>query len=173
MDLDVYMNVNLKHRQLKKSQRGQGLVEFMLILPALLILVIGVIEFGKLMMVYSSVSTASRDAARYAVSVGESGGGLPHYLNCTEIRNEVTKIAMFSDPTITIELDSDGPGGSAPVEYCAGGAATDSINVSLGSQIIVTVATTYQPITPFVNIPSIPISSETRRTVLTEIHINN
>jgi len=167
------MSMNVKPRKPKTAERGQALVEFMLILPALLILVIGVIEFGKLMVVYSSISTASRDAARFAVSVGEGAAGLPNYQNCQQIRAEVTKIALFSNPVITIFLDADGPGGAAPVEYCTGGAAADSISVSLGAQIIVRVATNYQPITPFVNIPSIPITSEARRTVLTGIQIQN
>ncbi|UCF61485.1 MAG: pilus assembly protein, partial [Anaerolineaceae bacterium] len=52
----------LEHR--RKSSKGQGIVEFGLILPALLLILVGISEFGRLLITYSSVATASRDAAR-------------------------------------------------------------------------------------------------------------
>ncbi|MFQ5924267.1 MAG: TadE family protein, partial [Anaerolineales bacterium] len=65
---------------------GQGLTEFALIMPVLLLLVLGIVEFGRMMIMFSSVSTASRDAVRYAVSVGEGSTGIPHYQDCLGIR---------------------------------------------------------------------------------------
>ena len=150
---------------------GQGLVEFALILPMFLLLVLGIVEFGRLMITFSSVSTASRDAVRYAVSVGEGPTGIPHYQDCLGIRAAAEKVALFVDPSIVITHDSDGPGGTAPIEYCQVGKNVDPIEVSLGTQISVTVTDVYNPLVPIVGLPPIPIASETARTVLRDVYV--
>ena len=53
---------------LQKNQKGQGLTEFALILPVLLLLILGVIEASRVIWAYITVQTAAREAARYAVS---------------------------------------------------------------------------------------------------------
>jgi hypothetical protein len=147
------------------------LVEFALILPVFLLLVLGIVEFGRLMVTYSSISTASRDAVRYAISIGDSPAGIPHYQDCLGIREAANKVALFSDPTIVIALDTDGPGGAAPVEYCQVGKDSDAIEVSLGAQISVTVTDIYDPLLPLVQLPNIPLTSETARTVLRDVYV--
>jgi Flp pilus assembly protein TadG len=62
-----------KERKHRRSQRGQSLVEFALIVPMLLILVFGIIDFGMGLRAYISVATATREGARYAV-VGNPPG---------------------------------------------------------------------------------------------------
>lgn len=52
----------------KKSQKGQAMVEFALVLPVLLILVLGSIDAGWLLYAKISTTAAAREAAR-AVSV--------------------------------------------------------------------------------------------------------
>jgi hypothetical protein len=155
----------------RSRKRGQGLVEFMIILPPLLLLILGIIEFGRLMVVYSSLATATRDAARYAASVGEGSTGVPHYQDCDGIRGSVERLALFADITVVIEVDADGPGGASPVEYCQVGKSVDDINVSLGSLVVVRATTTYEPLVPIVQIPPIPITSETKRTIMRDIFI--
>jgi len=152
-------------------QRGQGLVEFALILPVFLLLVLGIVEFGRLMITYSSISTASRDAVRYAISVGDSPAGIPHYQDCLGIRAAAENVTLFADPTIVIAFDTDGPGGAAPVEYCQVGKATDPIDVALGTRISVTVTDIYDPLLPLVQLPNIPLTSETARTVLRDVYV--
>jgi hypothetical protein len=50
------------------KSKGQGLAEFALILPALLMLLLGVLEAGRVAWAYISVQEAAREATRYAVS---------------------------------------------------------------------------------------------------------
>ena len=60
----------------RKHLRGDGaqsLLEFALIIPMLLILVFGIIDFGMGLRAYISVSSATREGARYA-AVGNPGG---------------------------------------------------------------------------------------------------
>jgi Flp pilus assembly protein TadG len=55
------MGMNLK-------RKGQSLVEFSLILPILMLLLLGIIEGAHIIQAYISAQNASRQAARYAVS---------------------------------------------------------------------------------------------------------
>jgi Flp pilus assembly protein TadG len=52
--------------KLRKSERGQSLVEFALVLPILLFLVLGVLEFGWILKAEIAVNAAAREGARYA-----------------------------------------------------------------------------------------------------------
>ena len=54
-------------KRLKNDARGQAMVEFALVLPLLLILLIGVFEFGRAWNVYHAVTDAARLGARSAV----------------------------------------------------------------------------------------------------------
>jgi hypothetical protein len=54
------------------KQKGQGLVEFALILPLLLLMFFGILEFGRIFQAYITVQHAAREAARYAVT-GQGG----------------------------------------------------------------------------------------------------
>ncbi|HRT82339.1 MAG TPA: TadE/TadG family type IV pilus assembly protein [Oscillospiraceae bacterium] len=49
------------------KEKGQSLIEFALILPILLILVGGIIDFGWLFYNQSSLNNAAREGARYAI----------------------------------------------------------------------------------------------------------
>ncbi|QSO50336.1 pilus assembly protein [Alicyclobacillus curvatus] len=53
------------------GEGGQSLVEFALVLPVLLLLLLGIIDFGRVLSAYYVVDHAARDAARYA-SIGAS-----------------------------------------------------------------------------------------------------
>ena len=60
------------HKQnlpLPRTKRGQTTVEFALTLPILLLLMFGVIEFGRLLMTFSAVFSAAREAARYGATL--------------------------------------------------------------------------------------------------------
>ena len=51
----------------KKRQIGQTLVEFALILPIFLLLVIGFFDVGRAVFYYSSLTNAVREATRFAI----------------------------------------------------------------------------------------------------------
>jgi Flp pilus assembly protein TadG len=54
--------------------RGQALVEFALVLPILLLLIFGIIDAGRLIYAYNTVSNSARNAARVAI-VNQSTAG--------------------------------------------------------------------------------------------------
>jgi Flp pilus assembly protein TadG len=55
-----------------RTRRGQALVEFALILPILMILLMGIIEFGRAWNVKQVLTDASREGARLAVVAGDA-----------------------------------------------------------------------------------------------------
>ena len=57
----------MRLRALKADARGQALLEFALILPILLMLVLGIIEFGRIWNINQMVSDTTREGARRAV----------------------------------------------------------------------------------------------------------
>lgn len=50
-----------------KDRRGQSTVEFALVLPILLLIVFGIIEFGLIFNAYVTVISSSREGARYGI----------------------------------------------------------------------------------------------------------
>lgn len=52
-----------------KSQKGQSLVEFALVIPLLIVLLFGIVDFGRVFHTYLTLDHAGREAAR-AASVG-------------------------------------------------------------------------------------------------------
>jgi len=48
------------------NSKGQALVELAFVLPILLLIVMGIVEFGRIFNAYLIVTNASREGARYA-----------------------------------------------------------------------------------------------------------
>jgi hypothetical protein len=144
-------------------------------MPLLLLVIVSIIDFGRLMFTISSVSSASRDAARYGASVGTDAFGIAHYQDCIGIRETVRRLSYFVELNIVIEFDEDGPGGVLPVEYCQPGLNADPTVVAiLGSQIAVEATGNYSSmvLTGLFNLSPLPVISENRRTILRDIFID-
>lgn len=161
---DIKMMRYLKLR--KRNENAQGMVEFALILPILLLLVIGIVEFGRLLFFYSSITSASREAARYGSAVGEIGG-TKRYSDCDGIRNAARRAGTFAnleDTDITIEYDD---GTTVKAAACP-----PSARINLADRIVISVSKEFQPIVAFVNIPfNFPVNSTTARTIIKEVGV--
>ncbi|MGC9350030.1 MAG: TadE/TadG family type IV pilus assembly protein [Anaerolineae bacterium] len=55
----------MKEQATLPSERGQQLVEFALILPVLLLLLLGIMEFGIVIFSYDTIANVGREVARY------------------------------------------------------------------------------------------------------------
>lgn len=96
-----------------KSQRGQALVEFALILPILLTLVLGIFDFGTAYNYQNDMSQLANEAARYA-SVGNCNGCV-HGAPSTEIPAIVKQdgdTAALRDPSTGVTIRIFFPGTS-------------------------------------------------------------
>lgn len=149
----------------KPQIRGQSLVELGLVLPILLALILGIVELARMLTIYSAVTAASREGARYGISVGESTPGIPRYLDCAGIRDAAKRAAvliLLSDPGIEINYDHGDV--SQSIASCDAGPPAEA--VQSGDRIVVTISASYEPIVPLISLPAHPITASTARTLL-------
>ena len=89
--------------------RGAVLIEFALSLPLLLLLIVGIFDFGFLFQQYAVLTNAAREGARMAVLTG--------YLDA-DVQDRVTKYlvagGVTGTPTTTVVSSTITPGGGAP-----------------------------------------------------------
>jgi Flp pilus assembly protein TadG len=60
------------YRMNRKRRRGTAVVEFAVIAPLFFLLIFGMIEFGRVIMVQQIITNASREGARYATGLSGS-----------------------------------------------------------------------------------------------------
>ncbi len=158
--------------------RGQAVVEFALVLPILLILLYGIIEVARLIFIYTSVTNASRQAARYGATAGE-GNGAPRYLDCQGIRDVADQSALivnFDEVNITYDHGTDATGNQVPITGVDPSPDTNACpltdyNIRNGDRIIVEVSASYRPVVPIIPIDPIEIVSSSARTFLVSVPI--
>lgn len=114
-----------KHGRLSRALRGgrgQSLVEFSLLLPVMLIIIFGIIDFGMGLRSYISLTNATREGARFA-AVGNPAGSFPSQCSTptsttvvgrTCVAVEGLDRADISSVTVTYP-DGQGPGNSVIV----------------------------------------------------------
>jgi Flp pilus assembly protein TadG len=51
----------------RRSRRGQSLVEFALILPVFILVLLGIFDLGRAVYAYNTINNAAREAARLAI----------------------------------------------------------------------------------------------------------
>lgn len=164
-----------------RKTTGQGMVEFALALPILLLVVYGLLETGRLLFIYSSTITAARQAARYGSATGDSDAGMPFYRDCSGIEGAVNRVGFlntFTDIHITYDrgLDADGDVIAIPgIDPAPTADTCDEIqddDLRNGDRIKVQVSTQWEPIIAIV--PSwqgFTITSSAERTLLMSVAI--
>ena len=157
----------------RKKEKAQGMVEFALTLPLLLMLFFGIIEFGRLLFYYSAVFTASREAARYGSAAGGISGTGNYYQDCGGIRSAAKRIGSFvgiQDGDVVISYDRPNPSSSTnPAPYAT--ACPPTSDVELGDRIIVRVTGRFRPNVPLLNLDDIDIVSVARRTIVKDVEV--
>ena len=88
--------------QHQRCERGQGLVEFALLLPVLVLILMAVFDFGRAMYAYSVVSNCAREGARFGIiSPGDTAGIIATVHN-SAVGLDVSQLAVtISEPEET------------------------------------------------------------------------
>ena len=159
-----------------KKEQAQGMVEFALSLPLLLMLFFGIIEFGRLLFFYSATVTATREAARFGSAAGISDGGTEFYKDCNGIRSAATRIGELvgignSDISIHYDRPEDTPLGEFADCDPAFSINVAGERIKVGDRIIIRIAAQFQPVVPLVNVPPLTLQSETKRTILEDVRV--
>ncbi|MCJ7717211.1 MAG: pilus assembly protein, partial [Anaerolineales bacterium] len=144
----------MKRIKAEWNSSGQGMVEFAIVFPLLLLLLFGIFEFGRIMFAYSAAVSSSREAARYGAAIFDTGGGIPRYEDCNGIREAAKKIGRYAgitDADITIQYSNESGIYSSACPPIQEVSAADVISVSISTSIT--------PTTPIGNFSAIPIHS--------------
>ena len=165
-------------KRFRRRERAQGMVEFALALPVLLLLLMGAIEVGRMLFIYSAVATASREAARYGSAVGGNTTGVPRYRDCNGIRSAAVRVGGLagvenSSAGVDIQYDDgdvDGDGSPVNKGVCPVNGSGPALD-SLGDRLRVTVQAEYRPIVPLVPLKAFTIQSVSARTVIKDISV--
>jgi Flp pilus assembly protein TadG len=99
-------------RRLEPRDAGQSLVEFAILIPVLMVVVVGIFEFGRAWNVDQVLTNAAREGGRLAVVETSSEGDV-----MGAVEDALTNAAL--DPaaaTITVDGMSDGYGTQATVQ---------------------------------------------------------
>ncbi len=140
-------------RKRLKPWRGQGLVEFALILPLLLMIIIGIFEFGRILLIYSNLFNAAREGARYGITNPRDYSGIHH-----RSADQVILVAQ-DDPDFHLWVQYDnGPGGDPHTNHQA---------VTVGDRVLVRIQYPVRPMTPLFEplIGEIPLDTQAARTI--------
>jgi Flp pilus assembly protein TadG len=126
----------------KNKALGQALIEFSLVLPIFLLLLLGMFNLGNIVIQYGLITTASREASRYGAAIGNVNTDTLRYYDCDGIRSTAIDIMGYAyneTTTITIHYDT-GPGGSIKYASCEDLASLSGADeITMGDRIVVTV----------------------------------
>lgn len=156
--------------------KAQAIVEFAIVLPILLVLLVGILEVGRYIFMYSAMTNASRNASRYASAVGRDDNGLTKYNYCEGIKQIALRSAYLINPSdITVEITYDN-GAGTQISVCNLWNASQvdgDVVVKTGDRVKVRVTVQYEPMVDLVPIEGRLIESESARTILGIIDLDH
>ena len=155
-------------KQKTSGSKAQAIVEFAIVLPILMMLLVGIFEAGRMIYTYAAVNNASREAVRFGSALGLDDAGYHKYKHCDGIRDMARRSAYFlnlQNADITISYDQ-GPGFS-PFAYCNAASGEDNgFAITTNDRIQVTVVGSYSPLIKLIPFPSRTFTSTSARSIL-------
>src|SRR5215212_10355913 len=158
----------------RQRTRAQSMVEFALVLPMLLLLIVGIIELGYALFVYVEVQNAGREGARaaavracpnltnYQEIASLTRARMPAFINLASIDSQVAYNGT------TVDLDVLNPAPSPAV-------ANPLTTQNFGNPITVTVQYSFQLLDPLTQrfIPQVNVNAVAGRTITTGCEVTN
>jgi Flp pilus assembly protein TadG len=143
----------------RRRTTGQSLVEFALVLPVFLLIVFGLVDAGRLIYTYNTLSNAARDGARVAI-VNQSTSGTDT-CDTTASTAWPTGCAIASGTLLNLSA------GDVQVIYRDFADAAPCATPQIGCLAVVTVSGTFTPLTPGISllIGGVTLSSTTKMAI--------
>ena len=94
-----------------RGRKGAELIEFALVLPLLLLIIAGIIDFGFLFQSYEAVTNAAREGARVGVLPGYSGADVQ-----ARVSSYISASGLPNAATAAMTTRSVATGGGPPVD---------------------------------------------------------
>jgi Flp pilus assembly protein TadG len=132
----MFLRTHKKLTPMSARQRGVAIIEFTIVLPILLVLMLVVAELGRAFLQFNTLTRAVRDSARY-VSANALNGA-------SQTIDVATTAAVYSEAQALVVYGHIGNTGTALLPGLVPGDVTIS-NPAGTNDITVTVSYTYQP----------------------------
>ncbi len=163
----------MKNKNLPSRIKGQSMVEFAIALPVLLLIVFGLLEAGRLIFAYGSVTTASRQAVRYGSATGDNGAGTRKYLDCDGIQAAAQDMGFILPiATVDIVYTRDGQTFADCDETNSDYDLPVADEFRNGDRIEVTTTSPYAPIIPIAGFANFDLVANSKRTIFIGIAIS-
>lgn len=140
--------------------RGQGLVEFALVFPLVMLLILGGIDIARGVFAYNTLANAARHGARVA-AVNQLDPATPGPCNeSMPIEDTIAPRWSWRGCTVSTGSSAGAAPGNVTVAYAAPPGVTISCSPTLrvGCIATISVTATWQPITPVISQLIGPIS---------------
>lgn len=111
----------------RSNRRGAAVVEMAMVLPIFVMIVLGIVEFGRAMMVGQMVTNAAREATRLAIVDGSSNTNVTTWV--TTFLNESLGVNT-SDVTVAITVDP-APGNEDPLDMIEDAQTRDLVTIQV------------------------------------------
>jgi Flp pilus assembly protein TadG len=161
---------NVTPRRMSASSAGQSLIEFALILPLLVLLVVNVVNFGSFIYTWIEVSNAARAGAQYMIMSGDSLGRprqATSALITQLVHDDLGSLVNGAGATVRVCTNNNGvfdltsgqiDAAGNPVP-CAAGNTDTFVDPEAGSYVLATVDVSYtwQPLIPLWEFPRLGI----------------
>src|SRR5580693_7493960 len=127
------MNVNrhTKVRRRAKATRGEGLVEFAIVVPMFFLLMFGILDMGHLYFVQVTLENAVRQAGRYAVT----GQKMPGLTRVQSIQKIAANAAPGLDLTKVVISSSSGSATGGVGNADSAGLPGQNVTISLATHL--------------------------------------
>ena len=94
-------------RLLRHREAGQGLVEHAMVLPLLLLIFLGIIEFGSVVFQYNTVANAAREGARAGIIQVMDGAWVDEaYVKGIAVERGLALNLSQDDVIVTLTVDT-------------------------------------------------------------------
>jgi Flp pilus assembly protein TadG len=121
----------------RRARHGQALVEFALVIPIFLLVLVAIFDLGRAVFAYNTLTNAAREGARIAI--------VNQYKPTIVARaKQQTAIVELNDPSVQVDFYQVNADGTPDT-------STQCALVAVGCLAVVSFEATYQPITPFVS----------------------
>ena len=109
------------------KRRGAAMVEMAMVLPLFFMVVLGIIEFGRAMMVSQMVTNSAREATRLAIIDGQTNATVTTWV--TGFMSQAAGVAA-NDVTVTITV-TPATGNPNPANQVVNAKARDLVTVNV------------------------------------------
>lgn len=137
-------------RRVRGRRSGQALVEFALVVPIFLLILFGLLDVGRAIFAYNSITNAAREGARLAI-VNQDSASIEARAADQAPAQDITSTVRFSQPAPNADAASNPP--------CE--------PIGIGCVAVVRVTTPWQALTPIVGalLGPITLRAETQQPV--------